>query len=329
MLLRFFKQSLPQVIVMIILLTILMWLHSFINNDVFPFYFDSIKMPFYSFVTSGFLNNTLYAKIIAFAVMLLTGLYLLQINSKYIIIKQRTYLPAFFYFILISCFITLHQINPAVFASFFIALVFSHILSIYHKEDVLDNLFRAGFYLSIASLFYAPSILYFLAILLSIASIRSFNIREWLVAFFGLITPWFFFLIYHYLVSYDLSATHRVLNLNLFTEVNNDSKGFLLYVFYTYFILLFAYTGIFLVNTLPTQKISVRKYHGAFFWFNLVSVAIIIFIPTVSIEIAYIALIPVTFQFTHYFTSSNRRFWPNFLFVILLVISTLMQFYSN
>ncbi len=329
MLLKFFKQTLPQVIVMIALFTVLIWLRSFFSDQTYPFYFDSIKMPFYASITSWLSNNTLYGKILAFIVMLFTGFYLLQINSKHIIIKQRTYLPTFLYLVLISSFITLHQINPAVFASLLFVFVFDHVLSVYHKENVLDNLFRAGFYIAIASLFYAPAILYFIALLLSIISIRSFNLREWFAAFFGLITPWFFYFFYHYFFNSDLLAVYRTLKLNLFTEVNNDSNGVLLYIFYAYGILLFIISGFFLVNTLPTQKISVRKFHGAFFWFNLVSIAIIILIPSVSIEIVYIAIIPVIFQLTHYFAISNRKFWPSFLFFLMIVISILMQFYSN
>lgn len=329
MLLKFFKQTLPQVIVMIILITTLMWLRSFTSDQVYPFYFDSIKMPLYAFITHWLSSNMLYGRILAFMVMLFTGFYLLHINSKHIVIKQRTYLPAFLYLILVSSFITLHQINPAVFAALLIVFVFDHVLSIYHKENVLDNLFRAGFFIAIASLFYAPSILYFIAFLLSIISIRSFNLREWFAAFFGLITPWFFYFFYQYFVNNDLLAAYSTLNLNLFTEVNNDSNGFLLYIFYAYCILLFIITGFFLVNTLPTQKISVRKFHGAFFWFNLASIAIIILIPTVSVEIAYIVIIPIIFQFTHYFTTSNRKFWPSVLFLLMIIISFLMQFYSN
>ena len=329
MLLKFFKQTLPQVIVMIILLTVLIWLRSFASDQVYPYYFDSIKMPFYAFISNWLSNNIFYGRALVFIVMLFTGFYLLQINSKHIIIKQRTYLPAFLYLVLISSFITLHQINPAVFASLLIVFVLDHILSIYHKENVLDNLFRAGFYIAIASFFYAPAILYFIALLLSIISIRSFNLREWIAAFIGLITPWFFYFFYHYFVNNDLLTIYRTLNLNLFTEVNNDSNSPLLYIFYAYGILLFIITGFFLVNTLPTQKISVRKFHGSFFWFNLVSIAIIILIPSVSIEIAYIAIIPIIFQFTHFFTTSNRKFWPDFLFLLLIVISILMQFFSN
>lgn len=328
MLLKFFKQTLPQVIVMIILLSFLLWLKSFLSDFVYPYYFESITMPFYALISNWISNNVLIGKIIAFIVSLFTGFYLLQINSKHIVIKQRTYLLSFFYIILISSIISLQQINPAVFSAFFLVIAIDHILSIYHKEIVLDNLFRAGFYIAIASLFYAPAIFYIFAALLSIISIRAFNIREWFALLFGLITPWFFYFFYHYFFNNDLFAIVNTLKVNLFTEVNSNNNA-LLYIFYSYCLLVFIITGFFLAKTLPSQKISIRKFHGVFFWFNLISISIFIIIPTVSIEILYLALIPVVFQYTHYFTSSNKRFWPNFLFFVFFILSILLQFYSS
>ena len=329
MLLKLFKQSIPQVIVIIFLLAILLWLKSCFTDLINPYYFESISMPFYSIIKSWISNNVLLGRVITFIVLLFTGFYLLQINSKHIVIKQRTYLLSFFYIILISSLISLQQLNPAVFAAFFMVFAIDHILTIYHKEVVLDNLFRAGFYIAVASLFYAPIIFYIIAALLSIISIRSFNVREWFALFFGLITPWFFYFFYNYFFNNDLMAVINTLKSNLLTEVNNDYNSVLHYLFYAYSLLLFIITGFYLVKTISTEKISVRKFHGAFFWFNLVSLLIFMVVPTVSNEILYLAFIPIVFQFTHYFTASKLKFWPNFLFILLFVFSILMQFYSG
>lgn len=328
MLLKFFKQTLPQVILITIILSILLWLRSCLSDLLHPFYFESITMPFYSIITNWVSNNVILGRIITFIVLLFTGFYLLRINSKHIVIKQRTYLLSFFYIYIISSIVPLQQLNPTVFAAFFIVFAIDHILSVYHKEVALDNLFRASFYIAIASLFYAPALFYFITVLFSLLSIRTFNIREWFAALFGLITPWLFYFFYHYFVNDDLFAVINTLNLNLFTEVNNNSN-ILLFVFYSFCLFLFIFTGFYLMNTLGSQKISVRKFHGVFFWFNLVSASIIALIPTVSVEIIYIALIPMVFQYTHYFTTSNHRFWPNFLFLLIFALSILIQLFSN
>ncbi len=328
MLLKFFKQTLPQVIVAIIILSILLWMRSFLSEQIAPFYFESLKMPLYSIVSDWFSANALWGKIVTFIVLLFTGFYLLQINSKHIVIKQRTYLISFFYIIVISSLLIIQQINPSVFAAFFMVFAVDHILSIYHKEQALDNLFKAGFFIAISSLFYAPAIFYFIAVILSIISIRSFNLREWFAVIFGLLTPIFFYLFYFYFFKNDLYSAINLYKINLFTEVNSIYSPSL-FVFYAFGALLFIITGLFLVKTLSSQKISVRKFHGVFFWFNLVSALIIFLIPCVSIEIFFIALVPIVFQFTHYFTTTTKRFWPNLLFLSFFVFALLLQFYTG
>lgn len=328
MILNFFKQTLPQVIIIIIVLAISLWIKSILSVQLTPFYFESISMPFFSIITNWITGNVLWGRIISFFVLLFTGFYLLQINSKHIVIKQRTYLLSFFYIIIISSVTYIQQLNPGVFAAFCIVFAIDHILSIYHKEQTLDNLFKAGFFVALASLFYAPSIFYFIAIILSIISIRSFNLREWFAAIFGLLTPLFFYTFYFYFVKNDLYSAYNLFKINLFTEVNSISNP-MLYIIYGFGILLFMVTGVYLVKTLSAQKISVRKFHGVFFWFNLVSILIIILIPCVSIEIIFLALIPITFQYTHFFTTTNKKFWPNLLFLLVLVFALLLQFYPG
>ncbi|NVO10087.1 MAG: hypothetical protein HXX16_09020 [Bacteroidales bacterium] len=325
MVLRFFRQTLPQVIIVLIIIAILLWVRNYFS-EIAPFYFDSIKMPFYGLATNWVSENIIYGKLITFTIILFTAFHLLQINSKHIVIKQRTYLPAFFYILITSCFIPLQRINPAIFSALIFVFVFDHIFSIYHKENALDNIFKAGFYIALASLFYAPSILYIIVLFLSIMSIRSFNIREWFAAFFGVITPWFFFSFYHYIINSNLTILFNTLNFNLFTPINHDNDSFLIYIFYGYCLILFFVTGFYLLKTLPTQKINVRKYYGIFFWFNLISIFALILIPSISYEIIFIAIIPISFQFAYYFTTCKRNFWSELLFLLLIAIAILMQF---
>ncbi len=326
MLLKFFKQTLPQVIVTIIIITLLLWVKSLFSSHTPSFYWETISMPLYSSISSWLSGNYLWSKVISLTLVFFTGFYLLQVNSKHIVVKQRTYFISFLYLIITSSIIFLQQINPAIFAAFFMVFAVDHILSIYHKDNALDNLFKAGFFTALAALFYAPSIFYFAAILLSIISIRSFNPKEWFVTIFGLIAPLFFYFFYFYFVKNDLFYGFDIFIRNILTEVNSINNT-LLWVLLSFYAIIFIASGIFLIKTLPNQKISVRKYHGVFFWFNLVTILIVIIVPTISYEIIFIALIPIVFQYTHYFTITTKRFWPNLLFIAILLFALVMQFY--
>lgn len=329
MLLNFFKKALPQVFIIIVIFTLLLWLRTFISNEAFEYYFDSIRMPFYDIIAKWFPDGLMKSKLFVYGAMLTTAFLISNLNSKHIVIKQRTFLPALFFMLLASCYIPLQRLNPSVFSALIMVFAIDHIFAIYHKENVLDNLFKAGFLIAIASLFYAPAIFYMVAVFLSISSIRTFNIREWFAPIIGLFTPWFFFFFYHYFVNSDLTVIFRILSNNLFTEINHGYLGPLFYTFYGYILILFISTGVFLLNSLQAQKISVRKYYGVFFWFNLVTVALLIFIPSCSIEIFYIASIPMAFQFSHYFTLTTRKFWPSLFFNLFIILAILLQFYKG
>ncbi len=327
MIFRFFKQPLPQVLAVIILLTIGLWFKSFLNPNPNGFYFDEIKMPFYQILTDILPDSYFYKILLTFFIFLFTGLYLLQINSKYIIIKNRTYLPVFIFSLLISGIPSLQQINPAIFATLLLAFSFDQIFSIYHKNDALNNLFKAGFFIALASLFYTPSALYILPVLLSIVSLRTFNFREIITALTGFITPWFLYSFYYFFFRDNWSFGVELFKENLLFSIDNHWKSnFFIYLYTGYFLLLFLVSGIFLIRSLESQKIFVRKYFGVFYWFNLVTLLIVLFIPGRSFEVICLFSIPLAFQFAYYFTLSARKFWPSLFFYIMLVIVFLIQF---
>lgn len=319
MLLRFFKQSLIQVLAVIIFIAAVLWVSSFFkSSDVF-FYFDYQKMPFFELITSISPSKIWLQILLNFTISLISGLYLIQFNSKHIVIKHRSYLPALFFILICSSIPSLQKANPAVFASFFFILAFDHIFSIYHKEQVFDNLFRAGFYISTASLFYAPALLYLLPLIFSILSIRTFNPRELFVTLIGYMTPWLLYSLYTYIAKDDWGLFINLIKENLWdtnsypytiTLLNYITLGFLLFIFLP--------SGLFLFNSLQSQKINVRKYFGVFYWFNLTTIIILFTIPLLSIEIIYLFAVPYAFQLSYYFSLSKGKFWPQFLFTMLL-----------
>ena len=90
MLLKFFKRQLPTVFSAIILIAILVWLRTLIGIDSLPFYFDENGMPFYELMLRLTGGNTFIESLLALTAMLLTAIYLIQLNTKHILIKYRT-----------------------------------------------------------------------------------------------------------------------------------------------------------------------------------------------------------------------------------------------
>lgn len=326
MLLKFFKRPLPSVFTAIIIIAILSWLKSFLSEENFPFYFDNNAMPLYSIVLNIVNGSVFWERALAFLVIVISALYLIQLNTKHILIKYRTYLPTLFFILLSSSFLPLQRINPAIFATFFLILALDNLFSAYESSKSLDHLYKASFLVSIASLFYFPAIFYIGLVIISLFILRSIGFRDWIVSIFGFITPWFFLFFYHYFFNNNIQAIPDIVS-NAIEPIDVIRYyGVVFTVFYSFAGFILIISSIFLLSSFPTQKISTRKYLGIFLWFIIISTLIAFFSRFSSIEIIYLAAIPATFIFSTFFTFSRNRFWPEFFFTTLVLVAVLMQF---
>jgi len=328
MLLSFFRRSHISVIVFVILALIAIWIKTFVGGDIYPYIFDSIKMPLYAIVTKYLTVGLFWSKIITVVLILSIALYLLHLNGKYIIIKQRTYLPVLFFILTSAAFIPIQRINPAIFASFFIVLALDHIFATYQKSDPLDNLFRAGISLSIASMFYAPALSVYLLLFIGLSILRSFSFREWFVSLLGIALPWGVLLLVNFWFDIDFSAITNLLKSNLITETESSIDDLIPIVFTAVIGIPTLVALVYMIPSMASQKISVRKYQNIFFWMLLICGVTFAFIPTCSYEIAYIGAIPLSYQLTNYFSSVRGGFWPNLLFILILMAALAIQLYS-
>ncbi len=327
MLLKFFKRPLPRVFLAIVLLAIVSWLKSFISGERFPFYFDNSPMPLYDLLISLLGHNLLIQRIVAFSLLLLCAVLIIQLNTKHILIKYRTYLPPLFFVLLSSSFLPLQRLNPALFAAVFLIISIDYILSAYSSNKPLDNFFKASFFIAIASLFYFAAWFYILVVFIGIIILRPPSIRDWLVSILGFITPWLFLVFYQYFFHDDLSYVVNLLD-TVSTPIEiSRFYGVLFTVFYSFSGLLLIITLFYFIGGLPTQKVSIRKYYSVFIWFLVISAGVAFLSPFSSIEITYLAAIPSAFIFSNFFTFSTSRIWTEVLFSILIIIAVLMQFY--
>jgi hypothetical protein len=326
MLLKFFKGSAPSVIAVIIVLSVLLWLKSFINPTNTTFYFDDYSMPLYALLKTVTRGNLMLEIAISFTFTLISALYLIQINTKHILIKYRTYLPALLYIVLASSFTPLQRLNPAVISSLFIIIAIEYILSTYEKRNSLDSFFRANFFIGIGSLIYLPMALFVIPVFISLIILNSTGIRQWLSAFFGFIAPWFFAFVYYYVWHNSSDMLFAIISESLTPIKTSTFYGVPFSVFYSFIGLLLILSVFFLLGNLPTQKINIRKYYSVLIWLVLFSAVIAFFSPFSSIEIVYIAALPSSFIIANFFTFAKNKFWTELFFWILLIVSASLQF---
>ncbi|MCK4751264.1 MAG: hypothetical protein KAT15_29600, partial [Bacteroidales bacterium] len=214
MLLRLFKSGQPVMLIFIPVFAGLLWLKYFILPHTVSMVFEPNPMPFYLWISVLFENQLVLGKIVTLSLIVFSALWLSRMNTKFIILKQRSYLPAIIYILVLSSYLPLQQLNPAVFASIFLVLSIGIMYDTYKKEGLALEFFMAAFMVSIASLFYAKAAFLMLVVWSGLFLLRTIYWREWVFTFLGFITPYIFLFSWYYLSGQDLAENWEMIRLN-------------------------------------------------------------------------------------------------------------------
>jgi len=320
MFLNTLKSNQPLVIVLIILSGILLWFYSILAPIGIAIPSDSFNMPFYEVFAKNLAYNSFLSILISFLLVLVQAFLLVQFNKKHIVINYRTYLPAFFYILLASSFVQLQRLNPVIIGSIFIFAAINFIYSTYRTEYALSRLYLAGFFVSIASLFWGPFAVFILIIWISLVILRPFIGREWIVGALGFLTPYLFVFTY-YFVFLEESQVNGL--------INNFTRGFLLikdffslhfsyYIFYGFLLLTIALASYTIVNNFQKKKIKNRKFFEINWWLFLICVIMFGVFRNITYEIIYIISIPISFLLTDYFYTSRKSWYLNLVLFIMI-----------
>ncbi len=329
MLLRFFKRPLPRVLVAVMLSGILLWLKGLLNARTGFVDFGSYPMPLFKLVSFVIGDNFLASKVITLLVVSLIGLYLVQVNTRHMLLRQRTYLPALFYILLASAFIPLQTLNPAVFAALLMVGAVDNLFSANIGNRPLDKMFKAGFLVSLATLFYLPSAVMMIVLFFSIVVLNQVGVRPWLSTLFGFVAPWFFVVFYNYFFFDDVDGVlQAVLSATGSLNVSFFFSGLAYMLLYGFLALLLVVGVLSLMISLPTQKIIIRKHNTILLWILVWFGLLTIFPLFRSSEVQYLIAIPISFLLSNYFSMVRSRFWGEALFLTLLILVVVVQVFA-
>lgn len=323
--LKYFRSSQIPAALAVIAIGVILWAIPILSDTRHLFQFDVLAMPLYRWLIWLIPNNAIISNAIALILVFIMGFYLLRLNAKYVIIKQRSYLPVLLFVLLVSAIIPFQRVTPAILAGLCVEFSLYYIYSIYQSKNPLDSLFRAGLLLGIASLFYAPAIIMSLVLFIGQLVLRPFSIREWTVALLGLILPLvtYLFVLFYFdtnpMLAFDLYSVN--LSIEFFPSIGTVIPLVFFACIAPPLLIALAY----LIPSLSKQKISVRKFNAVNFYLLLLVVLTFIAVPGASYELIFIAAIPLSFQLANLFTNAKATFWLQLLFVLMFVGALLGQ----
>jgi hypothetical protein len=248
------------------------------------------------------------------------------VNSN-TLLKQSSYFPAFFFILLASCRTSLISLYPTLFACLFLVLAMRRLAASYKKDKALSEVFDAGLFIGIASLFYIPLVVFVLFLWIAILTIRSLIWREWVAALIGFIIPFGFALAYHYLFLTPQIFWHDELSI-----VESNYRKSWSFNWEEWFMLL-AVIGISIasfwlfVNKMSDNVVKAQKIWALMLWFVFFALVSVFISPQRDARSLVILALPVSFIFSNYFLKAKSSIWPEFLFLCLVVTIGLSLFF--
>ncbi len=311
---------------MIVITLLAVWLSAFFKiHGHFSLYFDLNPMPLYGALSSLIGTNPLPGIIFSVLLVSFIAFFTVSLNNSLFFINKRTFLPALIYVLLSGLFPEYQVMNPAFFSALFLMLAIRRIMDAYRVAGISYSFFDAGLLIGIGSLFYANLIWFGLLIFIGIALIRTGNIKEIVISFIGLFTPYILIFGIYYVWGKDLNELVSVIRYNLWGKHTD-------YMFSRIIIVGIIFIGISSVLSLANlflemskKKVQARKTFSLLIWQFILSLVLYFALPSVSVEILWIVGIPLSYILSHYLLFSKKRIIPEIVFSIFFLLILLIQ----
>jgi hypothetical protein len=325
MLLKIYRGIGPGTIMVIIISLVLVWLQPLLNPVQPSLYHNDNPAPLYSLLISFFNGRPLTGIIFSMILVLATGIYLVNFNTRLFFINERTFLPASLYVLLSGYICTNQVINPVLPASLLLLISIDRLIVSYRKPGIAYNLFDASLIIGIAALIYTNIIWFYIIIFIGILMFRSFNFREILISFIGLITPFIILYAFYYFTGRDITGLNHFFLNSIITDVPEYYWSSEFIIISSINLLIFLVSLLHLWSVFNTKKIRSRKIFSLFTWVLIMTVVIYFLVPSASVGLMYIFLLPLVYFLTHYLVMMRNKKIANYLFAIIFLSVLFMQ----
>jgi hypothetical protein len=218
------------------------------------------------------------------------------ISFNQVIINRRlmqkpNYLPAMSYLLITSFFNEWNVLSAPLIINTILIWVWSKMSSLNNNQHPKSTLFNAGIAIGVAAFFYLPAFAFAIFIILSIIITRPLKIAEWIIAFIGILTPWYFLACWLFftdkLYSFRLSGFgFSVPSYESYASLSVELIGISL-------IFLMIIAGAFYVRTFMIKQIlQVRKSWALMLLYLVVAIGIPFISMNHNMEYWLLALIP-------------------------------------
>jgi hypothetical protein len=238
------------------------------------------------------------------------------------LVDRNSQLPALFYIVLMSNSFSLMGLHAIWFANFFLIISLDKIFDVYSEDDVFLEVFNVGFFISIASLFYLPSLWFVLLLISSLFIYYLVNIRGILAAIIGFFTPFLFVSIYYF--WYDKLAEKITEFFSLQILISEFSLSDIVPIGWASVGVIGTVALVAILRTylggLRDKPVRIRKrFHVLLIYFIIALITIPFAGKQVYLHQAVI-MPPLAAILAYFFQENKRIFWNEFFFTLLILL---------
>jgi len=193
-----FRQKTPANIILLLIVGVLIKLPMFLESHV-PVVKPGDGILFRAILDllepTGKTSPIIYS-ILAFIFLFLEAVLLTLFMNKHRMMSHATWLPGMAYILITSLFPEWNYFSAPLLVNLILVLVLSGLFSSHNMTVANGAVFNIGLGSGISSFIFFPSITFIIWILLALAIMRPFRLKEWLLCIVGATTPFYFYAIY-------------------------------------------------------------------------------------------------------------------------------------
>ncbi|TVQ11290.1 MAG: hypothetical protein EA361_12820 [Bacteroidetes bacterium] len=305
---------------LLIIIAVVLWLDAFLLYGQVALPTEN-NAPLYSLVASVFSNRPFLSVLLSFLFMILQAWMFNRVITGKNLVDRNSMLPALVYIVLMSSSFSLFGLHPVWFANFFLIITLDKMFDVFRDEAVFVEIFNVGFFVSLASLFYFPALIFIFLIISALIIYFLVNIRGIIASLIGLFLPYMFAALYYY--WNDISIAEVFLAGNIQVDVAFLTRHIIPFGWVS--IIVIGLTGLIAVSrlylgALRDKPVRIRKrYQVLFIYLIIAVVSVLIAGKTINIHHGIIML-PLSAIVAGFFQENKKSLLNEIIFTLLLLL---------
>ncbi|MCQ2960406.1 MAG: DUF6427 family protein [Bacteroidales bacterium] len=313
--------------ILLFVAVVLLWASGFIDPQFVSHVYDENPMVLYKPLIALQNISPIIGQLISLIFLLLNGFLIVKINHSLRLIEKRSVFFILLFVLFSASLEEYRQLNPLQPALTFLILGTASLFKMYKKERELKGAFESGFCFSLAAMFYAPAIYFFILAFVGLMVMLPFYWRQWVSILTGIILPVFIVFACAFCLD-SLSSQISVWKINLFTE-RHEVFDKLFPILYSLFLALLFIMAVIYSYSGGLKKVIARKCYFVFLLWMALVLAVYLLSPYVGYEYLFFGLLPASIYVANYMLNIRSRIFSEILFILIILFAVLVQIFPD